>query len=300
MEKHRRQSHLLWGFLILSLLLHLVLIYLLPQHSLIPDYVPREPVYVEVRPPSPSPKPLERELDLPPQPEPEQPRKTPAKRLGPADQVIVRETAPQGDAPEDRRPPKPRPEPQPQQQPKAKPQPTPSPVVRHPEPAKVAPEGQSPPPPTATPAPQSKPLPDLRTLTRLAPQTLARLEDEWRTKYRADVEKGDAVWLDTEKDILISFFQRFRTQVYNVWNYPARSVERQEEGTCLVKITVNRAGEVVRVQLLESSGYATLDEEALDAVQKASPFGRLPRAYQKDELNIFAFFKYNLTRRAIF
>jgi protein TonB len=54
------------------------------------------------------------------------------------------------------------------------------------------------------------------------------------------------------------------------------------------------------VKLMESSGYTALDNEAMAAVRKAAPYGKLPQAYKEKVLNIFAFFQYNLTRRMIY
>ncbi|WP_291316678.1 TonB family protein [Desulfuromonas sp.] len=252
---------------------------------------------MEIRPPAP-PRAVERELDLPPAPEQETPRQSPAKRLGAADQVVKRETAPKGDAPEDRRPaaniP---PTPKPAQPARAEPEKTTEQrePLRRPGDAPVPVE-----PAPLRPQPPATALPDLQALLTLPQTTVARLENQWRSKYRQDVEEGDAVWLDTEKDILLSFFRRLRTNIYNVWNYPRRASERQEEGTCLLKITVRRDGSLSEVIVMESSGYRDLDEEAVEAVRKGAPFGRLPRAYSKETLSIFAFFQYNLMRRAIY
>lgn len=296
MELNRPQNPLLLGFITLSLLLHLLLLYLLPQRSLFPVPSSEEPVYVEVRPPQPR----ERELDLP-VPERETPRQTPAKRLGPADQVVKKEVAPKGEAPEDLTPTAVSPpasavKPRPQLKPVLTPKP-PETVTRRPT-AEKAPAA----PQESKEAP--KPRPDLKTLmaaTNLAAQNVAEQQiDEWRRKYRADVEEGDAVWLDTEKDILISFFQRFRNNIYGVWNYPARAAERRQEGTCLLKITVNRDGTVETIRLMESSGHPLLDNEAIAAVGKGAPYGHLPRAYKGDDLNIFAFFQYTLSQRSIY
>ncbi len=308
MNQSHRQNPLLVGFFVISLLLHLLVIYLLPQQSLFPAKPKSEPVYVEVRPPQSTSKPLPRELDIPPRPEPEKPRETPAKRLGPQDQIVEQETAPEGQDFEDMRPAplaQPPAQPKPQTQVKAQPKPKTSPkAIEQPVPQSPATsqapsrQEQTTEPEAAVPPPKT--FPDLKTLTQLAPQTVARLEDQWRQKYRKDVARGNAVWLDTEKDILISFFKRFRDGVYNVWNYPPRSAERGEEGTCLLKITIKRDGSVEKVQLMESSGFGALDEEAIEAVKKAGPYGNLPRSYTENELNIFAFFRYNLSRRIIY
>jgi periplasmic protein TonB len=298
MDLDRRQNFLLTGFILFSLLLHLLLLLILPQGDLLQAPPPAEPVYVEVRPPR------VRELDAPP-PAEVSPRQTPAKRLGPVDQRVEKEVAPLGDAPEDRmprptpapapapRPPAPQPRPTPEQvQPRtAMPAPT-RPGESGPPPAPVIPDTQAAPPPVA-PAPPAPP--DLQALLTLPEATVARIEDEWRRKHRAEVERGNAVWLDMEKDMLISFFQRFRNNVYGVWKYPRRAAERGEEGVLLLKITVNRQGELLDVQIAEGSPFILLDDEAEAAVRKAAPFGPLPRAYPDETLTIFAFFQYRLS-----
>jgi protein TonB len=264
MNFHQRQDAILAGFITLSLLLHILLLNLLPGSDLL--LAPREktPVYVEVRPPQLR----DRELDLPAHPGQERLRETPAKRLGPADRTVPKETAPKGDAPEDRL--------------------ASLPAVPLPEPR-----------PRRTPSEQGEAArqpPDPAKLNLDLPRTTVdRYQQEWRRKYRRDVEEGDAVWLDTERDILLSFFQRFRRNIYNVWNYPPLAAERGEKGTCLLKITINRDGSVDGVELMESSGSATLDREAIAAVYRGASYGDLPSAYQEKNLNIMAFFQYKLT-----
>ena len=100
--------------------------------------------------------------------------------------------------------------------------------------------------------------------------------------------------MDSQQDLLISFMRRFRTYIYNVWNYPTAAAQRNQQGTCLVRITIDRRGNVVDVQLLESSGHRVLDEETIRAVRKGATYGPLPRSYQHEELKIMAFFEYRL------
>lgn len=265
---------------------------------------------VEVRPPQPRPQPRTRELEVPPVVEPEKPREEPARRLGPEDQVAVRETAPRGEDTEDLQPaqaaPPPRPAVQPRPQPRPEPRPQPREQAPPPTVARPAPEAPAPPvasrpePATAPATPAEQPLPELKDLLQLPQATENRLESQWRSKYRAEVEEGNAVWLDMEKDILISFFQRFRNNIYGVWNYPRKAAERGEEGTSLLKVTVRRDGSVQSVQLMESSGSTLLDQEAIRAVWRGASYGPLPRAYEGETLTIFAFFQYRIGRTFIF
>lgn len=285
MTVEQRQNRITTAFILLSLLLHLLLL-LVPKHQLFPNETSPEPVFVEVRPPQPR----DRELDLPIRKELEKPREKPAKRLAEKNQVVEKETAPEGKDTEDRqksvRAPKPvqkAPQPKPRQTP-------PAPKKEQAQKTPVTPEGW-------LNKPQEKPakVPDLQALTQISPQTLAQIENDWRRKYREDIERGDTVWMDTEQDLLISFMRRFRTNIYNVWNYPAAAARREQQGTCLVRITVDRQGNVTDVILLESSGFRALDEEAMRSIRDGATYGPLPRAYPNDDLKIMAFFQYRLS-----
>ncbi|MBW2689272.1 MAG: energy transducer TonB [Deltaproteobacteria bacterium] len=299
MTAEQRQNRITTAFILLSLLLHLLLM-LVPKEKLFPTDKTPEPVYVEIRPPQEQ----ERMLDIPIRKELEKPREKPAKRLAEKDQVVEKEMAPEGndivDIPKMVRAPQPVQKPTPT--PPAKPKPRtetppekterPDDALKKTEPtpaAPVTPEGWKP-KPEKKQAPQ---LPDLKTLTQISPGALAQIESDWRRKYRDDIAKSDTVWMDTQQDLLISFMRRFRTNIYNVWNYPDYAVRRNQKGTCLVRITVDRQGNVTDVLLLESSGYQVLDNETIRAVRAGATYGPLPRAYPNKDLKIIAFFQYS-------
>ena len=291
MTAEQRQNRIITGFILLSLLLHLLLL-LVPKYKLFPATATPEPVYVEVR----SPQARERELDLPIRKELEKPRQKPAKRLAEKDQVVEKEMAPEGKDTEDReqmvRAPEPARKTPPPVQTEPKPRKEATPEKTEPTPAaRVTPEGwQS--KPKEEPSPQ---VPDLQTLTQISPDTLAQINSDARRKYRADVARGDTVWMDAQQDLLISFMRRFRTNIYNVWNYPSYAAQRNQQGTCLVRITVDRKGNITDVQILESSGHRALDNETVRAIRKGASYGPLPRAYPNEDLKIMAFFQYNLS-----
>jgi protein TonB len=149
------------------------------------------------------------------------------------------------------------------------------------------------------------PVPSLENLlssAKSAAQNIADLDPEINRKMRRDVEEGRAVWLDTEKDILGSFYKRFRNSVEDVWDYPKDAIARGEFGVCLYRIEINRAGVLVNEpELLKSSGSPRLDAEAARAVIAASPrFGFLPDAYRYETLTIFAYFDYRLGSRSLY
>lgn len=293
------------GFIIISLLVHLLALYFFQGQSFLSAPAePEERTYVEVREPQP---PKERELDVPPPPKPEE-RETPARRLGPADQVVPQEEAPEGTAPDDSAPP-----PVPPQVVKPEPKtdrPVEKPAEKSAEDARkqqseqiAGPDGERPAPAEETQdtEAQESDAPDIEQLTSLTQDTRARYDKEIQRKYRKDVEQGDTVRLDMEEDLLYSFFNRLRDNIYLVWQYPSEARQQRLEGTTLVEMVINSEGGTVRsVEVVESSGSDILDQEALEAVRKGGPYGDLPRAYEKDHIKVLANFRYTLNRRVIY
>lgn len=286
--RDQRQHKLFVAFVLLSLLLHLLLALFAEYWSGSGPTVAAKtqpPLEVDLRQIPVRP----RELDLP-SPPTEIPRTRPAKRLAPDDRQVERERAPAGTTPEEGQPKRP------------------AETVTRPAPAKSgAPAATGTPPlptrkgtlPTPPPSVSREQL--LASSSQAARNVAAEQVREWQQKLREEVERGEAVWLDTEKDLLVSFFKRFRDGIYLVWHYPQAAVERGQDGTCLLKITINRAGIVEDVQLINSSGSTVLDEAAVAAVHNATRYyGYLPASYQGETLTIFAFFQYQLGGRFLY
>jgi protein TonB len=132
--------------------------------------------------------------------------------------------------------------------------------------------------------------------SRLFPSAgrLASLEDKYREKYRREIEDGETKFLNTDDIQFGSFMRRLETAVYGVWRYPEAALARGIEGTTPVKITFSRDGEVVHVDLLQSSGSKILDDEVIRALKELGPIGSLPRGYRGDTFKLIAFFHYGI------
>ena len=268
-------------FVLVSLLLHLGVFFYFTtreKESTTPAPTPA-PFFVDLHEAEQKP----RELDVPLRPS-TAPHKQPTRRLAESEQVVEREQAPKGTDTQDST--------------------TVPPAQKSP--ASTATEQQE---ATETPPVVSESgdtpalsLENLLKSTTDAAQSVADLDPEVNRKMRRDVEEGRAVWLDTEKDILGSFYKRFRSAVEDVWDYPKDAIARGEFGVCLYRIEINRAGVLVNEpELLKSSGSPRLDAEAARAVRAASPrFGFLPDAYRYETLTIFAYFDYRLGSRSIY
>jgi periplasmic protein TonB len=126
---------------------------------------------------------------------------------------------------------------------------------------------------------------------------MASLEDSFRRKFEKDIAEGDTKFLNTEDIQFGSFLRRFENSVYGVWRYPEEAARNGISGITPVKITFNRRGEVIHVELLESSGAKVLDDEVFRTLKMIGPVGNLPRGYDKDEFHLIAFFQYGFAKR---
>ncbi len=126
---------------------------------------------------------------------------------------------------------------------------------------------------------------------------MARLEDNYRRRFEKDVAEGDTAFLNTDDIRFGSFLRRFETSVYGVWRYPAEASRNGIQGVTPVRITFNREGKVVHVELLNSSGAQVLDDEVFRTLRMIGPVGGFPRGYDKDEFHLIAFFQYGMTRK---
>ena len=269
--------------LVFSLLLHsagIALLLYLPAWKPPP---PKEPVFIDLQ------QMPELKSDL-------QPRQNEVRRHSEQRVRVEREAAPRGKDTFDSRPnvspPTPQSRPR-EMQPPGKP----SPRTPMPNRDGLVTEGS---PASGLLRPQSQASPP-RSQTQLFPgaNRMARLEDSYRRKFESDIAEGDTKFLNTDDIQFGSFLRRFENSVYGVWTYPQEAARNGVEGITPVKITFNRQGEIVHVQLLESSGSRILDNEVFRTLKQLGPVGGFPKGYNKDEFNLIAFFQYGMSRRSL-
>lgn len=313
---NRNRPALLTFCVLFSILLHLLVIFLLPYLKTAPDMTTtsQQPTVVRlVDKPSTEQK-MEYELDQQPkQVETEAPPKS--TRLAEQNQQTEKEMAPKGDDVRDqaKQPAIKQPSLAVKAQPPAANRPaqqqamtqntTKSKLPRKQEGKFTAPAPQQ--SASSTKQPEAAPTPSLEQLTQLTPNTLNRLaqasqSDRERIKQREDMETGDTVWLNLKRGDLISFFRRFSNQVEWVWNYPQQAIVNEMQGTLLLKVTIDRTGELVDVELIRGSNYELLDSTAIQAIFAAGPFGPLPKHYPHPDLKFYAHFQYTLSGKYIY
>lgn len=105
--------------------------------------------------------------------------------------------------------------------------------------------------------------------------------------------REDTVELSTTEFRYLSYFSKLKSQIESVWNYPEESRYRGEEGQLFLVFTIKRNGDLENIELLNSSGYARLDNEAIRAIRSASPYSPFPEGWgAMERLHIKATFIY--------
>ena len=107
------------------------------------------------------------------------------------------------------------------------------------------------------------------------------------TDYLKDVDQGMETLLSTKEFVYYSFYARIRRQLNQHWGgkvreklskifKEGRTIASTDDKVTKVLITLNRAGQLVKVQVLNDSGIRDLDEAAIEAFKEAAPFPNPP------------------------
>jgi protein TonB len=158
--------------------------------------------------------------------------------------------------------------------------------------------------PTGEPGGESLHRPSAQQPTELArlfprAERLVKLEENYRRKFRPEVEEGDVAFLNSEDILFGSFLRRFENAVYGVWRYPQEAAQLGIQGVTPVKVSFNRNGEIEQIVLLESSGSTLLDTEVLRTLRAIGPMGALPKGYGRESFTLIAFFRYSIINGAV-
>ena len=144
--------------------------------------------------------------------------------------------------------------------------------------------------PTAAPAPRAaaKPRPPAG---RNSPQAAARARDAIAAMRRAQaravgVNANQAIGgiADRIQDIQMqAYYGRVRALITNAWHLPMMQKTAQTL-QAVALLTIDREGQVIRYQLLRSSGSPPFDASLQRAVQASLPLPPLPETFSKEIL----------------
>lgn len=130
--------------------------------------------------------------------------------------------------------------------------------------------------------------------------TLAFLDGFDAEKYAAmDTESdtveddGEVISLDTRESKYVSYFARIKKQIELVWDFPMEAQRKGITGETIVRFQIARDGKLMKVRLINGSGYNILDEAALQALKSAAPYYPFPVTIDQETVAIEVTFIYN-------
>ena len=224
--------------------------------------------------------------------------------------------------------PKPASKPKPSPKPKAKPRPKVKtkpqikpesrlpevePTVVKPHPPSKAPEKVLPPvkkeivkelvkePIKKSPPDIKKLFPSFEELTKITEeyQTQPTPSDEQHPRLPNKLKRGTEISLNTLDYKFHSYYLALKRKIELVWEYPYKARQTGVQGRLLMNFVINRDGSLAEVTILRSSGVELLDHEAVRAIRGASPFPPLPDRMNTKRLSVTATFEYLLSYRSV-
>jgi protein TonB len=113
--------------------------------------------------------------------------------------------------------------------------------------------------------------------------------DEFARKGMPAKKPGDnSVTLDTDEFKFISYNRWLKIRVESVLRYPELAALSGLQGTLYIQFDIMKDGSLGNLELLKTSGYKILDDEALRAIRNAAPFQALPDEWRMERYTIRA------------
>ena len=144
--------------------------------------------------------------------------------------------------------------------------------------------------PKAAPAPEAVAKPR-SPASRNSPQAATRAQETIANLRRAQAHAQGTNTIQADGGIAArmsdirkqAYVERVRTRITNAWHLPM--MQRTAQGLQAVALlTIDREGQVIRYQLLRSSGSQPFDASLQRAVQASSPLPPLPETYSGEIL----------------
>jgi protein TonB len=113
--------------------------------------------------------------------------------------------------------------------------------------------------------------------------------DELARKGMPEKQPGDdSVTLDTDEFKFISYNRWLKIKIESVLKYPELAAVSGYQGTMFIKFDIMKDGSLGGLEVLKSSGYKILDDEALRSIRASAPFQPLPDDWRMDRYSIRA------------
>lgn len=170
-------------------------------------------------------------------------------------------------------------------------EPAPAPTAQTQSPPQITPDAPRPAAQTAAApsAPASAPA-----SAPSAPAASATAQRASTPPQRAGTREG--LDIDAPGGASMDYASRLRAWLEAHKTYPKRARMRREEGVVHVHFAVDRDGRLLRGDVVSSSGFASLDAEAMAMLDRSNPFPGAPHSVRGERIEISTPVEFFLTR----
>jgi protein TonB len=129
----------------------------------------------------------------------------------------------------------------------------------------------------ATPVVQTPPPVETRRQPEPEPEPEPALASLNFDEEEEEDESAEVAAIEAQKEFLRAIYSSQMLQWTNrSVRYPSRAERRGDQGRVVLEVEVDRAGNVLSAEVIDSSGHSSLDREAVNAAERASPYPRVP------------------------
>ena len=164
-------------------------------------------------------------------------------------------------------------------------EPAPTTSVAQPTPPQPREAAASAPAPSAAPAPAPAPAQVAAAPGPPAPALAAQRQGT-----------RDGLDIDAKNGVSTDYASRLRAWLEAHKTYPKRARMRREEGVVHVHFAVDRQGRLLGGDVTRSSGYASLDAEAMAMLDRSNPFPGAPHSVRGERIEVSTPVEFFLTR----
>ena len=125
------------------------------------------------------------------------------------------------------------------------------------------------------------------TAKRVEKERIAAEKAQQEAAEEAEEQKMDPAMYKLQQDTLLKLYRSSvvkRTLKEVV--YPKRAIKRNRQGTVILDVTVARSGTIMSINTLQEAKYSSLNEAAIDAVNKVEKYSGVPAGLDGETITI--------------
>ncbi len=107
-------------------------------------------------------------------------------------------------------------------------------------------------------------------------------------------KREDAITFDTNEYRFKGYMSLLRNKIESIWVYPPDEIAAGHYGDLKIRFTIKKDGRLGAVELVRTSGHASLDRAAVKALRDGEPYWPLPDDWGMDSYTILGHFVYSL------